>query len=170
MIPLSVPCIQGNEWKYIKECLDTEWVSTAGDYVTRFEEEVANYIGTKNAVAVVNGTSAIHISLIASDVQPDDEVIVPDMTWIGSVAPISWIGATPVFVDILKDSWCIDPKKIEEAITNSTKAIIAVHPYGNLAEMDEIIAIGKKYDIPIIEDAAESLGSTINGRPMMQVL
>ena len=102
--------------------------------------------------------------LMALGISQEDEVIVPDSTWVGSVFPISWLGAKPVFVDVLEDTWCIDPQKIEEAITPKTKAIVVVHLYGNLCEMDEIIALGEKYNIPIIEDAAEALGSEYKGK------
>jgi perosamine synthetase len=176
MIPLSVPSIQGNEWKYIKECLDTGWVSSVGTYVTRFEETIASYIGTKYAVATVNGTSALHVSLIACDVQPDDEVIVPALTFIAPVNVISYCDAFPVFMDCDTDTLCIDVQKIIDFIkyecekrsngytynkeTNRRiKAVIPVHVFGHPTDMDKLIEVCEKNNIDIIEDASESLGS-----------
>lgn len=175
-IPLSVPEISGNEWKYIKDCLDTGWVSSVGNYVTRFEETVANYIGTKYAVAAVNGTSALHISLIACGVQPDDEVLVPTLTFIAPVNVIRYCGAHPVFMDCDADTLCIDVQKITDFINNECiqqkdgyaynkktnrriKAIIPVHIFGHPVDMDSLLEICTRYNIDIIEDATESLGS-----------
>jgi perosamine synthetase len=179
-IPLSEPLISGNEWKYVKDCLDTGWVSTAGTYVTRFEEEVANYIGTKNAVAVVNGTSAIHISLIASDVQPDDEVIVPALTFISPVNVIRYCNAHPVFMDCNESTLCIDVQKVIDFIRNEceqrsngytynkvtsrrVKAVIPVHVFGHPTDMDMLLEVCEENNIDIIEDATESLGSEYKG-------
>lgn len=181
MIPLSVPFVSGNEWKYIKECLDTGWVSSVGSYVTRFEEMVANYVGTKYAVATVNGTSALHVSLITCGVQPDDEVIVPTLTFIAPANVIRYCGAYPIFMDCNLDTLCIDVRKVTDFINNECerkrdgytynqktnrriKAIIPVHIFGHPVDMDLLLEISKRYNISIIEDATESLGSEYKGK------
>jgi perosamine synthetase len=163
-ILFAKPSITQKEIDYVNDAVTNGWADKCYGYLNRFTEKVKEYFDVPYAWPTSSCHGALHITLMALGIGQDDEVIVPDMTWIGSVSPISWLGATPVFVDVLEDSWCIDPIKIEEAITTNTKAIIAVHPYGNLAEMDEIMAIGKKYGIPIIEDAAESVGSEYKGR------
>jgi perosamine synthetase len=176
MIPLSVPVISGNEWKYIKECLDTGWVSSVGSYVTCFEDTVANYIGSKCAVAIVNGTSALHVCLIACDVQPDDEVIVPTLTFVAPVNVVRYCNAHPVFMDCESDSLCIDVGKVNNFLKNECeqhkdgytynkktdrriKAIIPVHVFGHPVDMDNLVEVCKLYNIDIVEDATESIGS-----------
>ena len=180
-IPLSEPSISGNEWKYIKECLDTGWVSSAGSYVTRFEEMIANYVGAKYAVATVNGTSALHVSLLACGIRPDDEVIVPTLTFIAPVNVVRYCGAYPVFMDGDPDTLCMDVKKVSDFINNECvqrddgyvynrktdrriKAIIPVHIFGHPVDMDGLLEICIKYNIDIIEDATESLGSEYKGK------
>ena len=181
LIPLSEPVISGNEWSYIKDCLDTGWISTVGTYVTRFEEVIASYIGTKYAVATVNGTSALHVSLIASGVQPDDEVIVPALTFISSVNVIRYCNAYPVFMDCNEYFLCIDVQKVIDFIRNEceqrnngytynketnrrVKAIIPVHVFGHPSDMDKLLEVCKENNIDIIEDATESLGSEYKGK------
>lgn len=181
MIPLSEPEISGNEWKYVKECLDTGWVSSAGSYVTRFEEMVANYVGSKYAVATVNGTSALHVSLIASGVQTDDEVIVPTLTFIAPVNVVRYCGAHPIFMDCDPDTLGLDVQKVMDFIDNECaprkdgytyniktgrkiKAIIPVHILGHPVDMDALLEICKRANIDIIEDATESLGSRYKGK------
>src|SRR3972149_12130880 len=154
-IPLSEPVISGNEWKYIKDCLDTGWVSSVGAYVNRFEEMVANYVGTKYAVATVNGTSALHVSLLACGVQPNDEVIVPTLTFIAPVNTVRYCGAEPVFMDCDRETLCLDVNKVVEFIRQEcevrrdgfsynkknnrrVKAIIPVHIFGHPVDMDEL--------------------------------
>ncbi len=176
LISLSEPVISGNEWCYIKDCLDTGWVSTVGTYVTRFEEVIANYVGTKHAVATVNGTSALHVSLIASGVQPDDEVIVPALTFIAPVNVIRYCNAYPVFMDCDADTLCMDVQKFIDFIRNEceqrsngytynketnrrVKAVIPVHVFGHPTEMDMLLEVCEENNIDIIEDATESLGS-----------
>lgn len=176
MIPLSVPFVSGNEWKYIKECLDTGWVSSVGSYVNRFEEMVADYVGTKYAIATVNGTSALHVSLVACGVQIEDEVIVPTLTFIAPVNVVRYCGANPIFMDCDLDTLCLDLQKVMDFINNECeqrkdgntynsktgrriKAIIPVHIFGHPVDMDPLIEISKRYNISIIEDATESLGS-----------
>ena len=181
IIPLSEPVISGNEWKYIKECLDTGWVSTVGAYVTRFEEAMANYIGAKHAVATVNGTSALHVSLVACGVQPDDEVIVPALTFISPVNVVRYCNAYPVFMDCNDCTLCIDVQKVIDFIRSEceqrsngyiynkdtnrrVKAIIPVHVFGHPTDMDMLLEVCEKNNIDIIEDATESLGSEFKGK------
>lgn len=180
-IPLSEPEISGNEWKYIKDCLDTGWVSSVGNYVNRFEEMVANYVGTKYAVATVNGTSALHISLIACSVQGNNEVIVPALTFIAPVNVIRYCGAYPVFMDCNPDTLCMDIQKVADFINNECKrgndgylynkktnrrikAIIPVHVFGHPADMDSLLEFCKRCNVDVIEDATESLGSEYKGK------
>ena len=175
-IPLSEPVISGNEWKYIKECLDTGWVSSAGSYVTHFEGMVANYIGSKYAIATVNGTSALHVSLIACGVQPGDEIVVPALTFIAPVNVVRYCNAHPVFMDCESDSLCIDVGKVNNFLKNECeqrkdgytynkktdrriKAIIPVHVFGHPVDMDNLVEVCKLYNIDIVEDATESIGS-----------
>lgn len=164
MIPLSEPLLQGNEWKYIKDCLDTNWVSSVGKYVDLFEEEFAKYIGCQRAVAVVNGTSALHLALRALGIGQGDEVIVSALTFIAPVNAIKYVGATPVFADSQEDTWNMDPEKIEELITSKTKAIIPVHIYGHPVDMDLVLELARKYHLFVIEDATEALGSEYKGK------
>lgn len=159
MIPLCIPEIRGNEWRYIKECLDTNWVSSAGKYVDLFEDKFKEYVGTRKAVATVNGTSAIHLALRVLNIGPEDEVIVPSMTFIASVNPILYVGAKPVFVDVCRDTCVMDVSKIEELITEKTKAILPVHIYGHPVDMEPLINLAKKHNLYVIEDATEALGS-----------
>jgi len=163
-IPINKPSITGLEISYVNDAAANGWGEKCYDYIYRFEKQFSNYQSTKFALATSSCTGAIHLALLALGVKAGDEVIIPDITWIASVEPILYIGAKPVFVDVLEDSWCIDPAKIEEAITAKTKAIIVVHLYGNLCEMDEIIAISKRHNLVVLEDAAEGLGSEYKGR------
>ena len=140
------------------------WGERCYEYIHRFEEAFKAHLGVKYAIATSSCTGALHMGLAALGVGPGDEVVLADTNWIASAAPITYLGAKPVFVDILSDSWCIDPKLAEAAITPRTKAIIAVHLYGNLCEMDQLLAIGKKHGIPIIEDSAEAIGSIYHGK------
>lgn len=164
MIPLCVPEIRGNEWKYIKECLDTNWVSSAGSYVDKFENDFATYVKTKSAVVTMNGTAALELALRTLGVGEGDEVIVSSMTFISPVNTIKYVGADPVFVDVCSDTWVMDGDKIEELITPKTKAIIPVHIYGQLVDMDKVVEIARKYNLYVIEDATESLGSIYKGK------
>ena len=134
------------------------------DYIIRFENEFAAHINSKHSIATSSCTGALTMGLHALGIGPGDEVILADTNWIATVSPIVHLGATPVFVDILEDTWCINPKEALKAITSKTKAIIATHLYGNLCEMDELLEIGKSYNIDIIEDAAEAIGSTYFGK------
>jgi len=133
-------------------------------YINRFEELLKEHLGVRYAIATSSCTGALHMGMAALGIGPGDEVIMADTNWIATASPIVHLGAKPVFVDILPDSWCIDPDKVEAAITPRTKAIVAVHLYGNLCDMDRLLAIGEKYGIPIIEDAAEAIGSVWHGK------
>lgn len=174
MIPLSVPSIKGNEWKYIKECLDTEWVSSAGKYVDKFEKAICRYTGAKYAVACVNGTSGLQVALQLTGIEPNNEVIVPDLTFIAPVNVVKYLNAEPVFMDC-DDYMNIDAEKLYDFFRNECemndvglknkksgriiKAIIPVHIFGNPCNMAQIMEIAKKYDLKVVEDATESLGA-----------
>ncbi len=135
------------------------WGERCYESIQQFEALFGAFVGTKHAIATSSCTGALHMGLAALGIGPGDEVILADINWIASAAPITYLGATPVFVDVLADSWCLDPAKVEAAITPHTKAIIAVHIYGNLCDMDALLQIGDDYNIPVIEDAAEAIGS-----------
>ncbi len=164
MIPLCIPEVKGNEWKYVKECIDTNWVSSVGSYVNLFEENFNNYVGSKSAVVTMNGTAALHLALIALGIGPGDEVIVPSLTFISPVNSIRYVGADPVFVDVCRDTYVMDVEKVEELITPNTKAIMPVHIYGHPADMDKLMEIAKKHNLYVIEDATEALGSEYKGK------
>lgn len=168
---LSSPHMGGNEQKYVQEAFDTNWIAPLGFNVDGLEQDLVNYVKANSKVAcLVSGTSALHLALILSGVVAGDEVICQSMTFSASANPIAYQGATPIFVDSEKDTWNMCPKALEEAIEDSIskgkkpKAIIVVHLYGMPAKMDEILSIAKKYDIKLIEDAAEALGSTYKGQ------
>ena len=163
-IPLYQPSLTGNEKKYVLDCLDTNWISSKGKYVKLFEEKFAKKNNVKFAIAVSNGTVAIHLALMTLNIGRGDEVIVPTLTYVASVNPISYVGAKPIFADSLEDTWQIDPIDIENKITSKTKAIIVVHLYGHPCNMESIMKIAKKYNLFVIEDCAEALGSKFKGR------
>ena len=152
------------EKKYLCECIDSTYVSSVGENIGKFENKFASYLGAKRAVSTQSGTSALHLALYELGIGPGDEVIVPVITFIATVNPIKYVGATPVFVDVDPDTWNVDPNEIEKHITKRTKAIIPVHLYGNPCNMDKIMSISEKYNIPVIEDATESLGATYKGK------
>lgn len=174
MIPLSVPSIKGNEWKYVKECLDTEWVSSAGKYVDLFEKKIVEFTGAKFAIATVNGTAALHIALIIAGVKAKDEVIVPSLTFIAPINAVRYAGAQPIFMDA-DDYYNIDSLKTIDFIKNETEfregftynkksgkkisAIIPVHVFGNAVWLDELVPLCQERNIKIIEDSTESLGT-----------
>jgi perosamine synthetase len=164
MIPLCIPEIRGNEWKYIKDCLDTNWVSSAGSYVNKFENEFAKYIDSKYAVVTMNGTAALELALRTLGIGNEDEVIVSSLTFISPVNTIKYVGAEPVFVDVCRDAWVMDAEKVEELITPKTKAILPVHIYGQPVDMDKIMEIARRHNLYVIEDATESLGATYHGK------
>jgi perosamine synthetase len=163
-IPINKPSITDLEMEYVNDAISNGWGEKCYDYIYRFERGFAEYLDTKYALATSSCTGAIHLALMALGVKAGDEVIVPEITWIASVEPVLYIGAKPVFVDVLEDTWCIDPEKIKAAITPKTKAIIVVHIYGNLCNMDEIMRIAEEHGLKVIEDAAEGLGSEVRGQ------
>lgn len=158
------PSITEKEVAYATDAARNGWGDRCYEYIGRFEALFKEFTGTPYAIATSSCTGALHMGLAALGIGPDDEVILADTNWIASAAPITYLGAKPVFVDILPDTWCIDPIKAEAAITPRTKAIIAVHLYGNLCEMDQLLDIGLRHGIPIIEDAAEAIGSYWQGK------
>lgn len=178
-IPLCVPEIRGNEWKYVKECLDSNWVSSAGSFVDRFERMLADYVGTQYAVATVNGTAALHIALLVAGVEAEDEVLVSTLTFIAPANAVRYIGAWPVFIDAEPRYWQMDPEKVrqflnEECVwTNGrllnkltgrrVKAILPVHILGHPCDMDPILDEARKYGLAVVEDATESLGASYKG-------
>ncbi|MCY6370504.1 LegC family aminotransferase [Clostridium ganghwense] len=164
MIPLCIPEIRGNEWKYVKDCIDTSWVSSVGSYVDLFEEKFAEYVNGQKAVVTMNGTAALQLALVTLGIGEEDEVIVPSMTFISPINTIKYVGATPVFCDCCRDTFVMDAEKIEELITPKTKVIMPVHIYGHPVDMDKVMEIAAKYNLYVIEDATESLGSTYKGR------
>lgn len=180
VIPLCVPKIGGNEWEYVKHCLDTGWVSSVGSFVDRFEREMAAKIGVEYSVATVNGTSALHISLIVAGVQPQDEVLLSTLSFIAPANAIRYLGAFPVFIDADPDYWQMDPDKVAQFLDRDcrwaanqlvnkktgrrVRAILPVHILGHPVQMELLLDLAKKYNLVTIEDATESLGATYNGR------
>lgn len=162
-VSIAGPWITDREAEYAADAARNAWYSNANMYNERFENAFAEYIGVKHAVTLPHCTSAIHLSLAAMGIGEGDEVIAPDSTWIASVAPISYVGATPVFVDVEEDTWCMSPEAFERAITPNTKAVIPVGLYGSMPDYEAISTIAQKHSIAIIEDAAEALGSELNG-------
>ena len=179
-IPLCVPEIRGNEWRYLKECLDTNWVSSAGPFVDRFERMVAEYLGTSDAVATVNGTAALHIALLVAGVEPEDEVLVSALSFIAPANAIRYVGAWPVFIDAQPDSWQIDPQRVvaflqekcrwhdgtlyNKATGRRVRAILPVHILGHPVDIDPILEVARRFDVVVIEDASEGLGAKYKGR------
>ncbi|MGE5396517.1 MAG: aminotransferase class I/II-fold pyridoxal phosphate-dependent enzyme, partial [Chitinophagales bacterium] len=180
-IALHEPCFSGNEWNYIRQCLDTGWVSSVGQYVKSFEEQLAEYIGVKYAVALVNGTAALHLSLILAGVGPGDEVLVPALSFVATANAVAYCGATPHFVDSEEVTLGMDPCKLEiylndiaradsgSCINRLTgrpiKAVIPVHTFGHPADLDPLAEVCSIFHLELIEDATESLGSRYKGRP-----
>lgn len=163
-IPVAGPSITEREPELVAEAARTAWYSNHYAYNARFERMLADYIGVAHAVSLPHCTAGLHLALAAQGVGPGDEVIAPDVTWIASVAPIVYVGAEPVLVDILPDTWCIDPAAVEAAIGPKTTAIIGVDLYGSVCDWARLDAIAKKYGLALIEDAAEALGSQFRGR------
>ncbi len=163
-IPYTRPSITEREMRYAAAAVANEWGDRCYDSIHRFEAMFGQHLGVSHAIATSSCTGALHLGLAGLSVGAGDEVILADTNWIASVAPIVHLGATPVFVDILPDTWCVDPIRVEQEITTKTKAIVAVHLYGNLCDMDALRAIGERHGIPVIEDAAEAIGSVWKGR------
>ncbi len=163
--PSAGPSITEKEIQLVTDAVTKGWYDDRNLHIDLFIKEFKNIINRNYILPVSNCTAAIHLSLLALDIKPGDEIIVPDITWIASVAPIIYVGATPIFVDINKDDWCISIDSIKNAITKKTKAIIAVDLYGNMPNMDELIKIANENNLFVIEDAAESLGSKFKNKP-----
>ena len=163
-IPIMQASLSGNELQYVTNCISTGWISSQGSYVKEFERLFAAYCGAPYALAVSNGTTALHLALACLKIGPGDEVIVPDFTFAASVNAVIYTGATPVLVDVSLDTWTIDINELEAAITTRTKAIMPVHIYGQPCNMEAVMAIAKKYNLLVIEDCAEALGSTYKNK------
>ena len=177
IIPLSVPNFEGNERKYVDDAIDQGWVSTGGAYITKLEKQLADFLHAENVAACQSGTAALHLSLVESGVKPGDIVLVPPLTFIAAVNPVKYQFATPVFIDC-DDSFCIDPVKLRsfceeecefdgKALTyngQTVKAVIVVHVFGNMADMESIMDIAGKYGLKVIEDCAQAHGATYKGQ------
>jgi perosamine synthetase len=175
MIPLSVPNLSGNEWKYVKECLDTNWVSSVGSYVSLFENKVAEFCGVKKAIATSNGTSALHLSLILVGVKSNDLVILPNITFVAPANAIKYLAANPILIDIDADTWQMDLNLLSTFLESETSiinnkcihkksqkkisAILPVHVLGNMCDMEMLMKLSDQYHIPVVEDSTEALGS-----------
>jgi perosamine synthetase len=181
-IPLAVPEVRGNEWRYVKECLDTAWVSSVGPYVDRFEQMLAQQVGTKHAVATVNGTAALHVALLVAGVCPEDEVLVSTLTFIAPVNAIRYVGAWPVFIDAEPTYWQMDPARVVEFLERDCRwsdgtlynrrtgrrvaAVIPVHILGHPVDLDPILEVARKFGLKVIEDSTEGLGANYKGRSL----
>ncbi len=164
MIPISNPAFVGNELQYVTDCVRSGWISSVGEYVQRFETAFASFCGVDFAVTCSNGTTALHLALLALGVKPGDEVIVPTLTYVATANAVAYCGARPIFVDSEPDTWNMDPGRIEELITPRTKGIIVVHLFGHPVDMDRIQEIANRHGLFILEDAAEAHGAEYKGR------
>src|SRR5262245_35921034 len=164
MIPIAEPSISDKEISYVLDAVRSGWVSSTGPYVLKFEKKFSEYVGTRFALTVSNGTTALHLSLASLGVSPGDEVIVPDLTFVASANAVVYTGAKPVFADIEPDTWCIDPVSVARKITAKTKAIMPVHLYGHPARMDEILKLASVHGLYVVEDAAEAHGAEYKGK------
>ncbi len=163
-IPVCEPLLAGRELEYVTQAVKTGWISSAGEYIERFEEAFAAYCGVRHGIAVCNGTVALHLALEALGIGPGDEVIIPDFTMIASAFAVCYVGAKPVFVEAEPERWNIDPARIEEKVTSRTKAIMPVHIFGAMCDMDAICDIAERHGLAIVEDAAEAHGAEYRGR------
>lgn len=179
-IPLHEPLFEGNEWKYVKECLDTGWVSSAGKYVDRFEQQLASYAGVKRAIAVVNGTAALHVGLRLVGVVPGDEILIPALTFVATANAVAYSGGVSHFVDSDEQTLGVDPDKLGEYLSEIAEvrvegcynkmtgrriaALVPMHTFGHPVDMDRLMEVANQYRIAIVEDAAESLGSLYKGQ------
>ena len=162
--PVYQPSLKGNELKYVSDCIESTWISSKGKYIAEFESQFAAYLKADYATSVCNGTVALHLALLVLDLKAGDEVIVPTFTYIASVNAIMYVGAIPVFVDSLPNTWQIDYNDVERKITSKTKAILAPHIYGHPCEMDALTAVCERYHLYLVEDCAEAIGSKYNNR------
>ncbi len=165
MIPVNTPLLSGNELKYLTECIETGWISSEGPFIRKFESAFSQYAGRKHGIAVSNGSAALDVAVKALQLKKGDEVIMPTFTIISPAQSVVEAGAIPVLVDSTEDTWNMDVNRIEEKITPKTRAILVVHIYGLPVDMDPVLALCKKYNLYLIEDAAEMHGQTYNGRP-----
>lgn len=181
-VPLHEPCFAGREWEYVKECLDTGWVSSAGSFVDRFEKNLAERVGAASAVATVNGTTALHAALLIAGVQVGDEVIVPSLTFVATANAVSHCGAVPHFSDSALDTLGLDPVRLERYLAGATeqrggalinrrtsrtiRALVPVHVYGHPVDIDPLLELARDFGLAVVEDAAEALGSSYKGRPI----
>lgn len=163
-IPVAEPSLNGNELKYVTECIQTGWISSQGSFVKRFEAEIAKRLGVEHVLAVSNGTVALHLAVLALGIGPGDEVLVPNLTFAATINTVIQAGATPVIVDVDPQSWNMDPAAAAAAVTPRTKAIMPVHLYGQPAEMSALMALAERHKLFVIEDAAEAMGSAYKGR------
>jgi len=163
LIPVWEPVLDGNEERYVRNCLETNWISSLGQYIPRFEESFARWCGMPHGVACSSGTAALHLALTALGVGPGDEVVIPDFTLIVSASTVIQTGARPVLVDVDSSTACLDPSKIEEKVTSKTRAIMAVHMYGHPCDMSAIGEIARRRGLAIVEDCAEAHGARIAG-------
>ena len=163
-IPVYTPVLDGREEKYVLDAVRSGWISSLGQYVTRFEQQFAEFCGVEHAVSVSNGTVALHLALHALGLGPGDEVIVPSLTFVASANAVAYTGARPVFADVDPQTWCIDPADAARLVTEQTRAILPVHLYGHPAAMGEINALAERHALHVIEDAAEAHGAQVNGR------
>ena len=161
--PVAIPNLGGNEFKYLIDAFLSTWISSTGSYIDKFEDKFSSYSDCEYGVTVSNGTVALHVALVALGIGKGDEVIIPDLTFAATINAVLHANATPVIVDIEEKSWCIDPDEIEKSITSKTKAIIPVHLYGQVCDMDSIMSLAKQYGLKIIEDCAEAHGSMFKG-------
>jgi len=182
IIPLSVPHLEGNEWVYLKECLDSNWLSSVGPYVSRFENELARRVGSAYAVATVNGTAALHVALLTAGVGPGDEVLVSTLSFIAPANAVRYTGARPVFIDAEESSWQMDPRLVEGFVRDRcrlengrlvnretgrrVRALLPVHILGLAVDLDPILDLAKEHDLPVVEDATEGLGAGYKGRAL----
>lgn len=162
-IPVSGPALVGNELEYVQQCLETTWIAR-GDFVEAFERKFAELCGVRHAVAVCNGTAALHLALLGLGVSPGDEVIVPSLTYVATANAVSYCGATPVFVDAETNTWNLDPQAVEASITRSTVGIVAVHLYGHPADMEALRTIAARRGLFLLEDAAQAHGARYRGQ------
>jgi perosamine synthetase len=163
-IPVAETVLDGNEKKYVLDCLDTGWISGSGKYVDDFEKEFAAFCGVEHAVSLANGTAALHVALLALGVAPGDEVIVPDLTYVASANAVTYCGAKPVLADVDLSTWTLDPQDVARKITPATKAIMPVHLYGHPADIDPILELASAHHLRVVEDAAEAHGAEYKGR------
>lgn len=164
MIPVNEPLLNGNEKRYLIECIESGWISSDGPFVKRFEEMFAEYLGVKHAIAVCNGTAALEVAIAAIDIQPGDEIIIPTFTIISCALAVVRRGGIPVLVDVEPDTWCMDVNQIKDKITPKTKAIMPVHMYGHPVDMDPLMKLAERNGLYIVEDAAQVHGAEYKGK------